>query len=204
MEASAARRRRALPAVEPLSAAPSIAFRPLTRGDFARLRDWLNEPHVAAWWGAGTGPDGLGGAGDDAATLDAVEAAYGPAVDGADPTFNYVVVVDGAPVGMIQWYRLASYPSYAAAIGEGDGAGVDVLIGDPTMVGRGLGPAAIDRFVTEVVFAAPDVPRCVTGPDVENARSVRAFERAGFRWVRDAVVPEEPGREHVRVRDRVA
>jgi aminoglycoside 6'-N-acetyltransferase len=199
----ARRRRRALPPLEPLSpAALSVSFRPLRRDDLARLRDWLNEPHVAAWWGAGTGPDGLGGAGDDAATLPAVEAAYGPALDGTDPTANYVIVVDGAPVGLIQWYRLGDYPDYAAAIRETDGAGIDLLIGEPSMVGRGLGPTVIDRFVTDVVFALSDVPRCVTGPDPENTRSVRAFERAGFRWVRDAVVPDEPGREHVMVRDR--
>ena len=201
MEASAARRRRALPAVEPLSA--QVSFRPLTREDFARLRDWLNEPHVAKWWGVGTGPDGLGGAGDDAATLPAVEAAYGPALDGTDPTANYVIVVDGAPIGLIQSYRLGDYPDYAAAIRERDGAGIDLLIGEPSMVGRGLGPTVIERFVTDVVFAGSDVSRCVTGPDPENTRSVRAFERAGFRWVRDAVVPDE-GREHVMVRERAA
>ena len=201
MEAPAARGRRALPPLGPLSR-PPVSFEPLTRDDFARLRDWLNEPHVAAWWGAGTGPDGLGGAGDDAATLAAVEAAYGPALDGADPTSNYVIVVDGAPVGLIQWYRLGDYPDYAAAIGEPDGAGIDLLIGEASMVGRGVGPTVIDRFVHDVVFAGSDVARCVTGPDVENTRSVRAFERAGFRWVRDAVVPDERGREHVMVLDR--
>lgn len=203
MEAPPARRRRALPALAALSSTPStVSFRPLARDDFARLRDWLNEPHVAAWWGAGTGPDGLGGAGADAATLPAVEAAYGPALDGTDPTANYVIVVDGAPVGLIQWYQLGDYPDYAAAIGEADGAGIDLLIGEPSMIGRGLGPTVIDRFVTDVVFAVSDVARCVTGPDPENTRSVRAFARAGFGWVRDAVVPGQPGEEHVMVRER--
>ena len=113
-----------------------------------------------------------------------------------------MIVVDGAPVGLIQWYRVGDYPDYAAAISEADGAGIDLLIGEPSMVGRGLGPTVIDRFVTDVVFAVSDVARCVTGPDTENSRSVRAFERAGFRWVRDAVVPDQPGQEHVMVRDR--
>jgi len=204
VEAPAAGRRRAVPALQPLTARrpASVAFRPLRPDDFAQLRDWLNEPHVFAWWGVGAASDGLGGRGDDAATLPAVDAAYRPAVEGRDPTFNSLIVVDGTPIGLIQWYRLASYPTYAAAIGEPDGAGVDLFLGDPTTIGQGLGPTVIDRFVTEVIFAEPDVRRCVTGPDPENRRSVRAFERAGFRWVRDAVVPDEPGREHVMVRDR--
>jgi RimJ/RimL family protein N-acetyltransferase len=205
VEAPPAGRRRAVPALEPLTAGPpaSVAFRRLRLDDFAQLRDWLNEPHVAAWWGAGATSDGLGGTGDDAATLPAVDAAYRPGVEGRDPTFHYLIVVDDTPVGLIQWYRLASYPSYAAAIGEPDGAGVDLFLGDPTRIGQGLGPTVIDRFVTDVVFAEPDVRRCVAGPDPANRRSVGAFERAGFRWVRDADVPDEPGGEHVMVRDRV-
>jgi aminoglycoside 6'-N-acetyltransferase len=179
-----------------------VAFRPLARADLPRLRDWLNEPHVAAWWGAGSGPDGLGGAGDDAATLEQVEAQYGDALDGREPTHHLVVVVDATPVGLVQWYRLVDYPDYATEIGEPDGVGVDLLIGDPDRTGRGLGSEVIDALVTTVVFEQPGISRCVAGPDVRNARSIRAFYRAGFRFVRDATVTGEPAPEHVMVRDR--
>ena len=179
-------------------AAHTITFRPLRRADLHRVRDWLNEPHVAAWWGAWSGPGGLGGA----ATTEQVEAKYGPSLDGAGPTHRFVILVDGSPVGLIQWYRLADFPDYAAAIGEADGAGVDVFVGDAGRVGRGLGTAAIDHFVASVVFAQPGIGRCVAGPDVRNERSIRAFTNAGFRWARDATVPGEPAPEHVMVRDR--
>jgi RimJ/RimL family protein N-acetyltransferase len=179
-----------------------VTFRPLARADLPRLRDWLNEPHVAAWWGAGTGPDGLGGAGVDAATLEQVEAAYGDAIAGRGATRHFVIVVDGAPVGLIQSYRLGDEPEYAAEIGELEGAGVDLLIGDADRTGHGLGSEVIDAFVTHVVFQEAGVERCVAGPDVRNARSIGAFRRAGFRWVRDAAVAGEPAPEHVMVRDR--
>jgi RimJ/RimL family protein N-acetyltransferase len=179
---------------------PDLAFRPLRRADFERLRGWLNEPHVYAWWGADAAPDGLGGPGPQAATPAQVDAEYGPAADGLDPTARFVILVDGDPVGLIQWYQLADSPEYAGAIAERAGAGVDLLIGDPTRVGSGIGPAVIDRFVTEVVFAQPGVHRCVAGPDVRNERSIRAFTAAGFVWVRDASVPGEPAPEHVMVR----
>jgi RimJ/RimL family protein N-acetyltransferase len=179
-----------------------VTFRPLARADLPRLRDWLNEPHVAAWWGAGTGPDGLGGAGADAATLEQVEAEYGDAIDGSGTTRHFVIVVDGTPVGLIQWYRLGDEPDYAAEVGEPDGAGVDLLIGDPDRTGHGLGSEVIDAFVRTVVFRDAGIERCVAGPDVRNGRSVGAFRRAGFRWVRDAAVTGEPAPEHVMVRDR--
>jgi len=179
---------------------PAITFRPLRRDDFEQLRGWLNEPHVYAWWGVDAAPDGVGGPGPKAATADQVAAEYGPGVDGLDPTSRFVVLLDGDPAGLIQWYRLEDSPEYARAIGEPTGAGVDVFIGDPDRIGRGIGPAVIERFVTDVVFAQPDIRRCVAGPDVRNRRSIGAFTRAGFWWVRDAPVPGEPAPEHVMAR----
>jgi aminoglycoside 6'-N-acetyltransferase len=180
----------------------AITFRPLQASDLPRLVDWLNEPHVFAWWGEPASPGGLGGTGEHAATLDAVQAEYGPAIDGPGSTRHFVIVIDEAPVGLIQWYRLRDEPRYAAEIGELDGAGVDLLIGDPGHVGRGLGAAVIDAFVTGVVFAQAGVDRCVAGPDVRNTRSIGAFAKAGFRPVRDAAVSGEPEPERVMVRDR--
>ncbi len=210
LEAASPRRRR-LPAEPALTSPPgrpdrssarAVSFRPLTRADLPQLRDWLNEPHVAAWWGVGTGPDGIGGAGADAATLEQVAAEFDDPIEGRDSTRCFVIVVGGTAVGLIQWYRLRDEPDYAAEIGEADGAGVDLLIGDPDQVGHGLGSEVIDAFVASVVFGEPGVDRCVAGPDVRNARSIGAFQRAGFRWMRDASVTGEPAPEHVMVRDR--
>lgn len=172
----------------------TVTFRPLRRGDAGQLRAWFNEPHVYAWWGAHAAPDGLGGAGADAATLAAVYAEYGESMAGRGSTHCFVILADDRPVGLIQWYRLADAPDYAAAIGELDGAGMDVLIGDPGVVGRGLGSQVIDRFVTDVVAAA-GITRVVAGPDVRNVRSVRAFMNAGFAALREVHVPGEPAPE---------
>jgi aminoglycoside 6'-N-acetyltransferase len=176
-----------------------VAFRPLRRADLDQVRSWLNEPHVAAWWELGEGPRAPDG---EPVTAEQVEAEYGDALDDVGPTHVFVILVDGGPVGLIQWYRLPDFPDYAAAVGEPAGAGLDLFVGDPGHVGRGLGALAINRFVTSVVFAARDVDRCVAGPDVRNERSIRAFASAGFRWARDATVPGEPAPERVMVRDR--
>ncbi len=174
----------------------SITFRPLARADLPALTRWLNAPHVSAWWDAARGEGNLGGPGPDAATLAAVEAEYGPEIDGESTTAYFVTELDGDPIGMVQWYHLADESDYASAIGESPAgtAGVDLLIGEVEAVGRGVGPRVIDAFVWTVVFGASDVTRCVAGPEVGNARSIRAFEKAGFHAVRDAVVPGEPRR----------
>jgi aminoglycoside 6'-N-acetyltransferase len=188
---------------DPADFLPPITFRRLTEADLEPLTDWLNVPHVAAWWSE---PPADSGVRPPPVTLEQTIAEYGPDLEAGGPGHQYVIVIDGAPAGMIQWYRLADVPDYAAAIGEhaGDAAGVDVLIADPRLVGRGLGSRVIAQFVADVLFATAGVDRVVAGPAVGNARSIAAFSRAGFRWVRDAAVPDEALPEHVMVcrRDR--
>jgi aminoglycoside 6'-N-acetyltransferase len=172
-----------------VDAAP-IGFRALTRDDFARLVDWLDRPHVAQWW---TEPRGSA----------AIEADYGPSVDGTDPTRAFLIVSGSRPVGFIQCYRLQDEPEYAEAVGCDDGVGVDLFIGEAEAMGDGFGSAVLGRFVDQVVWPTyPDAACCLAGPSIRNLRSQRAFEKAGFRRGRVAVVPGEDDPEQVMVLPR--
>ncbi len=165
-------------------------FRPLRRDDFPLVVEWLRQPHVAEWW-------------SELPDLDFLEEKYGPRIDGAEPTQVFVISLDERPIGLVQTYRLADNPEYEAAVGVAAAAGVDLLIGEPQLVGRGVGPRVIRAFAERVVFPLyPEVERCMAGPSVRNVRSQRAFEKAGFRAVRDAEVPGEPDPERVMVLER--
>lgn len=181
-----------------------ITFRALVRSDLRTLKLWLNTPHVYEWWGRQTGLGSLGGAGMDAATDIQVETKYGPDIDNNGPTHRFVIEFDGTPIGLIQWYFLRDFASYARAIGEDPltSVGVDLLIGDPRAVGRGIGSSALGKFVVDVVFQLEGVTRVVAGPAETNARSIRVFEKAGFRQVRLASVVGEHAPEAVMVRER--
>lgn len=118
-----------------------------------------------------------------------MEEKYGAPLDHGDTTHRHIITVDERSIGLIQWYRLADEPEYAAHIGEIDA------------IGRGLGVAVLDSYVSTVVSADPAVTRAVGAPHPSNTRSCRAFEKAGFDFVRDAHVPDEgPERVHVRTR----
>ena len=80
-----------------------------------------------------------------------------------------------------------------------EGRLLDLFIGDEEQTGRGLGTEMIERFVEEIVFARPETIACIADPDLENAASMRAFEKAGFRAVRELVDPED-GRLHALMR----
>jgi aminoglycoside 6'-N-acetyltransferase len=167
-----------------------IAFRPLARDDFPQVASWLREPHVAEWWQEPHDSDG-------------VEREFGPCVEGTDPTRVFVILSAERPVGVIQTYRLDDNPGYAVAIGIESGAGLDLFVGDPSMVGRGFGSSAIRLFLERVVWRVyPDVLHCAAGPSVRNLRSQRAFQRAGF-VVRGPVhIPGEEDDELIMVATR--
>jgi aminoglycoside 6'-N-acetyltransferase len=152
-----------------------IEFRPLTEDDLPQLEDWLRTEHVARWWR------------DD---INESLAEYRAAIEGRESSDHYVVVADGRAIGMIQTYLVSDYPEWEEVVRVGpDVAGVDLLIGDQEQIGRGLGPQILAQFVRDVVTASA----AVATVDEANRRSWRAFEKAGFRYVRDV---EEDGRPH--------
>jgi aminoglycoside 6'-N-acetyltransferase len=147
-----------------------IEFRPLAPDDLPLLREWLEREHVALWWRDERAEDHL------------------------DPNEHFIIELDGRPVGMIQTYLVDDYPEWKAVVGDDpDLAGVDLLIGEEELVGRGIGPRVLERFAREVVFGRAETTAVVATVEEGNRRSWRAFEKAGFRHVRDV---EEEGLPH--------
>ena len=145
-----------------------LSFRELGRSDFPLLQKWLAAPHVAVWW-------------NEPFDLASLEAKYGPAIDRNEPIHVYLIEGEGVPIGWIQWYRWRDFPEHATQVGADQmSAGIDLAIGEIEMTGRGLGPVIIREFATHYIFTNGDVCAIVADPSTRNARSVRAFRKAGF------------------------
>jgi RimJ/RimL family protein N-acetyltransferase len=124
---------------------------------------------------------------------EAIEKRYA-GIEGRRPTRQFLIVVDGRPAGMIQTYRVADHREWQQLVQVGDDvAGVDLMIGEPDLVGRGLGPRVLSQFAREVVFVDSEINGVVATVEESNQRSWRAFEKAGFLHVRDV---EEDGLPH--------
>lgn len=163
----------------------AIGFRPLAERDLTLLHRWLNTPHVLEWW-------------DKDMTLETVEAKYRPRLDPADSTRCFVITYDGRDVGFIQHYRLGLEREYAAALDLGeDAVAADLYIGDPELVHHGLGSEIVRRFYREVALPAHGLDVAIIAPSVRNRAAIRAYEKAGFRYVKTAVVPGEDDPEYV-------
>lgn len=163
-----------------------IRFRRLTEDDLDRMHRWLNTPHVMRWYSPG------------GRTRAQVEQEFGPYIRREKPTEPYLILYGNTPIGYIQTYRINHWPEYARHIGvDDDTAGVDVFIGEPEFVGRGLEPAAIRAFMRQVVFGSFGARSCVIGPEEGNLAAIRAYEKAGFRFWKRADVPGEPAPEYL-------
>jgi aminoglycoside 6'-N-acetyltransferase len=174
-----------------------LALRQLDRADLPQLSRWLEAPHVKRWW-------------RERSDAETVEAAYGPAIDGADPTELLIAELDGRPIGMLQRYRLADNPDYERALepvgAPHPAAGLDYLIGEPDLTGRGLGPVMIAEGSAGAWETYPEIAAIVVAVQVANRRSWRALEKAGYRraWsgFTDSGDPSDEGPSHVYVLDR--
>jgi len=170
-------RRRVLPAfvaaqqVDQTARVPTgaLTFRPMEHGDLPTVLQWQRAVHAEDWFhGSRT-------------TLTDVQRRYGPRLDGQQPMRMWVAQLDRVDIGYLQDYRVGDHDEYAVKTGLPDAVGFDYLIGDPSLVGRGLGTRMIWSFLVDVVV--PHYPAARTflaSPDHRNTASLRALEKCGF------------------------
>jgi aminoglycoside 6'-N-acetyltransferase len=177
----------------------ALSFRPLERSDFQRLAEWLGAPHVSVWW-------------REQHDLEAIEAKYGPRVDGVEPTDMFVVEADSEPIGLIQRYRIRDYSDWeqsmkVAALPK-DAVGIDYLIGVPTLIGQGIGVEIIGEFVEDTWRQHPDVSAIAVSVQQANRQSWRALEKAGFRRIWEGMLesddPSDEGPSYIYLRHHSA
>lgn len=108
------------------------------------------------------------------------------AIRGEDPTDMFLIAMAGRPIGVIQSYRVDSYPDYVEEVGELSEAAfsVDVFIGEPDLIGKGHGPALLRAFLPPM-FERYGVEYCVIGPSLANVAAIRSYEKAGFRYLKE-------------------
>jgi aminoglycoside 6'-N-acetyltransferase len=157
--------------------------------DYRLLTRWRGEPHVHEWWD----PD------DPAPTLDEVMAQYGPDVRGEEPTTACIIELDGRPAGYLQFYRWLPYILEEPSIDvrpDPETFGLDIHIGEPDLIDRGLGTRAVDLICT-YLEAEEGASWIALTTEVDNHRAQRAYEKAGFRKVRRVLDTDTRGGERV-------
>jgi aminoglycoside 6'-N-acetyltransferase len=155
-------------------------FCPMTAADLPMLRNWLEEPHVAEWWG---NPD------------EQFALVRGDLDESAMEQF--IVAIDNRPFAYLQCYDPGAWPDNGFGVQPLGARGMDQFIGERDMIGRGHGSVFIRSFLDRLIRSG--TPRVVTDPDPANLRAVRAYEKAGFESV--GLVDTPDGRALLMVHD---
>lgn len=146
-----------------------ISFAPVTAEHYSLLGEWLAAPHMREWWG------------DPEEELGFIR----DMVEGRDTTRPFMIVLDGLAVGYIQYWFIGHHQNEQWTKDHpwlkelpSESVGVDLSIGDPALLSRGIGSAALVAFVA--MLRAEGYETVVIDPDPANVRAVRAYLKAGF------------------------
>jgi len=143
--------------------------------DYAALQRWLSDPRVLEFY------EGR----DQAFDLARVMRDFDPAAAAAEGETPCLIFHKGWAAGYLQFYPLRSVADYAE-YGLPNTANVwamDLFLGQPELWGRGLGTQLLKTF-SAWLFASTPAAALVVDPHADNARAVRAYEKAGFRKVK--------------------
>jgi aminoglycoside 6'-N-acetyltransferase len=159
----------------------ALTFSALAEDDLPRLARWLNAPHLRRFFQP------------EPTTLEEVSAKYGPRIRGEVRTHCSLAMLDGAPFGYLQCYRIADWPDWQAVVETSEGISIDLFIADPELIGRGLGRRMLAGYVESVAFPLyPDERLCWIGHEVENVAALACSEACGFVAVRRYVEEGKP------------
>lgn len=147
-----------------------ITFKLVTQDDIPLLFTWFLQPHVHQWWAV---PETQREFADY--ILEKVQGGNARA---------YMVLLDDAPLGYIQYYylnpNLEADEAWLPKLPEHT-VGIDQLIGDKNMLGKGYGTLFIAQFITYLsTVVDPKITTVIADPDAENYGAVKCYEKVGF------------------------
>lgn len=141
-----------------------ISLRPVTQRDLDRIRAWLRQPEIEAWWGPAS------------ATAAEVQIALQSA-----SAVCRIIEANGTAVGYCHAIDAALWGDDLPEDLEPGTWDLDLFIGSAEYRGLGVGLRALVLLKTEVFSTTLATSVCVFA-SIRNEAVVRAYEKAGFVW----------------------
>ncbi len=147
---------------------PEITFSPLESTDLPLMHRWLNRPHLKRF------------VQKEPISPREVEEQYDPRLSNDAATHCHLACLE-APFGYLQCYRLSDYPDWAEIIGQDQGIGVDLFIGEPDLIGLGLGAAMLRGYLSQVAFPLfAKAPSAWIAHEADNLAAQGCSQSVGF------------------------
>jgi aminoglycoside 6'-N-acetyltransferase len=146
-----------------------LSFEVIRKDDIPLMHSWFNEPHVQRFYSLREW--------SEAEVLHKLL----PAIEFKNRLFGFIIFFQQKPIGYIQYYSVKDFPwpqqDFAPNV-EKEAAGLDLFIGNPSFIGKGLGSAIITQFLEDLIW--PRFQFCVVDPDERNLASIKLFEKCKF------------------------
>ncbi len=160
----------------------ALVLKPFVPVDLGRLERWLHEPHLARFW--------LTGKGDRATRLARQRSRFIEAME-IDWLAPFTLRLGDAPVGALLLRHVNAMPYWASHGAVAETIGIDLFLGEASLLGRGLGRRAI-ALAGQAAFSDQEVRALLADPHPRNMAAIRACEAAGFTQVGHLVTPSGP------------
>lgn len=151
---------------------PSIVLRRLgdQERDWESLAEWFARPHVREFY-------------REDSDIRQVRAKFGPRTQANSRVRPRMILHDGTPVGYAQFYPLTEEDVHAYQLPNTvRWGGFDLLIGDKTLWGRGIGQVVIQQLLREV--AALGLSHVAIDTACRNLRAIGLYQKVGFEMER--------------------
>lgn len=147
----------------------SIGFKVVTPEDIPLLFSWFLEPHVHQWW-----------------PVPETEREFSEYIlekVSGNKASAYMVYLNDVPLGYIQYYHLNADLSEAEmwlpTLPEGT-IGIDQIIGNKDMLGKGYGSLFIKEFIIFLSGLKSEITTVIADPDADNFGAIKCYEKVGF------------------------
>jgi RimJ/RimL family protein N-acetyltransferase len=160
----------------------NINFVLLDKNDIDIIYKWLNEKFVSEWYCKG----------ENLHLKENVIKKYLPRTEPTSLTKSFIINIDNEKIGYIQTYRIIDFPEYNNYVQtDSHYAGIDLFIGEHDYINKGYGSLIISKFLKDKVFINEEIENCIIGPDPKNLRAIKAYKKAGFRYLKIIQVEDE-------------
>jgi RimJ/RimL family protein N-acetyltransferase len=156
-----------------------FTFQPVTEKDLPLLYQWFQEPHVTQWWPVPKQEE------------DFFEH-FLKRIRSKD-TFPFMVLLNGKPIGYIQYYPLDISNNQWLPPMPSTTIGTDQFIGDPNYLGKGYGTHFLKAFIDYLTCTlAADITTIIVDPDPTNYAAIKCYEKVGFKHMGTYSAPWGP------------
>ena len=164
-----------------------VSFRRAELNDEELISRWFHSPHVSEYWGE--------------ASTNIRD--FRSTMTGVGVLFHYWIGQDGTiPFCLlITTDATRDTPEHLAPFlpETGEAWTLDVLIGPPEYVGRGIATQMLESFLSHIQYQNRALRTVLIDPEANNSRAIHVYEKAGFQLVSEFVPSDGAfqGKPHV-------